>query len=507
MNKKILSLEQLCKKINILKKRKKIVVHCHGVFDLLHLGHIRHFEEAKKNGDILIVTVTSNKFVNKGPNRPMFNANQRLEALSALHFVDFVAENDSSDAIKLIKFLKPNIYCKGPDYKKSNNDLSQKIQLEEKAIKSVKGKIIYTKSDTFSSSSIINDYINFYDKDQSTFLKQLKKNIKFSYINQNINKCKKNKVLLIGEAIIDQYVFCESQGKSGKEPVLTMRILKTEEYLGGILAIAKHISEFVHSITIVTMLGQNNKYFQYIKKRMPSNVKIIHINKKNSPTILKTRYIESLNKRKLLGIYDINDTLLDSNDEKKFQKLIIQHSKSKDLIITCDYGHGLISSSSSKLICKLSKFKTLNAQINSSNLHYYSLEKYNNVDLIVINESEIRYHLRNRESKTEVLIKNLSKIIKAKTIVVTRGAIGAILYDTKTRKFHNVPAFASKIVDKIGSGDALFAILSVMLKNRIDINVSLFLSSLIAGDNVENINNSYFTTKNSILKKINHMMK
>ena len=212
MNKKILSLEQLCKKINILKKRKKIVVHCHGVFDLLHLGHIRHFEEAKKNGDIIIVTVPSNKYVNKGPIRPMFNANQRLEALSALHFVDFVAENDSSDAIKLIKFLKPNIYCKGPDYKKSNNDLSQKIQLEEKAIKSVKGKIIYTKSDTFSSSSIINDYINFYDKDQSTFLKQLKKNIKFSYINQNINKCKKNKVLLIGEAIIDQYVFCESQG-------------------------------------------------------------------------------------------------------------------------------------------------------------------------------------------------------------------------------------------------------------------------------------------------------
>ena len=91
---------------------------CHGVFDLLHLGHIKHFEEAKKYGDILVVTITPNKYVSKGPNRPVFNTNQRMEAIASLETVDYVSENKWRDAVETIKLLKPNVYCKGPDYKK-----------------------------------------------------------------------------------------------------------------------------------------------------------------------------------------------------------------------------------------------------------------------------------------------------------------------------------------------------------------------------------------------------
>ena len=72
---KIVSIEFLKKTVVKLKKNKKKVVLCHGVFDLLHLGHIRHFEEAKKLGDYLIVSVTPNKFVEKGPGRPVFSEN------------------------------------------------------------------------------------------------------------------------------------------------------------------------------------------------------------------------------------------------------------------------------------------------------------------------------------------------------------------------------------------------------------------------------------------------
>ena len=93
MSSKIVKLEAL-KKISFdLKKEGKRIIHCHGVFDLLHIGHIKHFSEAKKKGDILIVTLTSDEFVNKGPNRPAFKISHRLESISSLEDVDYVAEN------------------------------------------------------------------------------------------------------------------------------------------------------------------------------------------------------------------------------------------------------------------------------------------------------------------------------------------------------------------------------------------------------------------------------
>ena len=113
MSKKIKTLKNLQKILSKKKrKNKKKIVLCHGVFDLLHIGHIKHFREAKSKGDILVVTVTPDKFVSKGPNRPIFSLNTRMEAISELDCVDFVAPNITSNAIKPIINLKPNFYCK-----------------------------------------------------------------------------------------------------------------------------------------------------------------------------------------------------------------------------------------------------------------------------------------------------------------------------------------------------------------------------------------------------------
>ena len=91
---KILNPDKLKKIVQYEKKKGKRIVLCHGTFDLLHIGHIKHFKEAKKLGDILIVTLTSDKFVNKGPGRPHFNEGQRLEAISSLSAVDYVSLNN-----------------------------------------------------------------------------------------------------------------------------------------------------------------------------------------------------------------------------------------------------------------------------------------------------------------------------------------------------------------------------------------------------------------------------
>ena len=156
MKNKIYSLDEI-KKILLKKKYKKNkIVLCHGVFDLLHIGHLNHFREAKDYGDILVVTVTSDRYVNKGPNRPIFSQENRLKALAALEIIDYVALSNSPTSTFIINELKPNVYCKGLEYKFRQNDISGEIKNEVKAVKKNGGKIIYTKGETFSSSKLIN---------------------------------------------------------------------------------------------------------------------------------------------------------------------------------------------------------------------------------------------------------------------------------------------------------------------------------------------------------------
>ena len=164
--KKIISLLDLSKKTKELKNQNKKIVHCHGVFDVLHIGHIKHFNTARKRGDILIITVTPDSFVNKGPNRPAFNQYQRIEALEAIEFIDYIILSNNPSSKLIIKKIKPDIYFKGPDYKNNFDDLTKKIFLEKKEVEENKGKIFYTKEEKFSSSSLIKNFIGIFNEKQ-----------------------------------------------------------------------------------------------------------------------------------------------------------------------------------------------------------------------------------------------------------------------------------------------------------------------------------------------------
>ena len=127
---KILNINDLNK--NFFKKiENKNIVLCHGVFDMLHIGHLNHFEESRKFGQILIVSITKDEFVNKGPNRPAFTSSLRMEAISSLGVIDYVVENEWPEATNAIKAIKPDIYCKGPDYKNLSSDITGKINEEK----------------------------------------------------------------------------------------------------------------------------------------------------------------------------------------------------------------------------------------------------------------------------------------------------------------------------------------------------------------------------------------
>lgn len=124
------------------------IVMAHGCFDYLHWGHIRHLEAAKRKGMTLVVTVTADRYVNKGAGRPIFNQQQRAEMLAALSCVDYVAINDASDASRALKIIRPDFYIKGQDYKTVACD-------EFNIARSVGAEIIFTDTEKFSSTALI----------------------------------------------------------------------------------------------------------------------------------------------------------------------------------------------------------------------------------------------------------------------------------------------------------------------------------------------------------------
>src|SRR5204863_8736216 len=147
---------------NLLRATRdgKVVVQCHGVFDLMHIGHIRHFQEAKRAGSLLIVTVTPDRYVNKGPHRPVFTETLRAEAIASLDCVDYVAINKWPMAVEAIQLLRPDVYAKGSDYRDAAADHTGGITLERQAVESTGGKLVFTDEITFSSSSLLNEHMS-----------------------------------------------------------------------------------------------------------------------------------------------------------------------------------------------------------------------------------------------------------------------------------------------------------------------------------------------------------
>ena len=507
MNTKIKTLEELQRITADLKATGKKVVHSHGVFDLLHIGHIKHFEEAKSFGDVLVVTITPDEFVKKGLNRPAFTTSLRLEALATLETVDYVAANLWPVAVETIKMLQPAVYCKGPDYMNHVNDITGKIGDEQKAVESIGGTIKYTDDITYSSSSLLNKFGNVYSKTQKSFIEKMLMGQDFEKIKIRLDELQNLKVLVIGETIIDQYVFCEALGKSGKEPVLVLRDLGMDQYAGGAAAIARHLSDFCDAVSLLSMLGEKKEHEDFVLGSMPDNVETHFIFKENAPTIIKKRYVDHITKSKSLGVYSLNDTQMKVENQDQFDSYLIDLIPKHDLVIISDYGHGFISSKSAKRISKQSIFSSLNAQINAANIGYHTMNNYRDMDCAIINETELRHELRDRDTSVELLMKQLAKSLQSKSLVVTQGNVGATLYVSENEEYHHCPAFAAKVVDKIGAGDAMLALISCSLRSGFEPDLSLFIGSLAAAQSVETIGNSTPVNKLQLLKTFSHAIK
>tara|TARA_Y100000748_G_scaffold295094_1_gene286457 strand:+ start:209 stop:1729 length:1521 start_codon:yes stop_codon:yes gene_type:complete len=502
---KINKFEEIDKKIDLLKSSGKKIVLCHGVFDLLHVGHIKYFEEAKSFGDILLVTLTPDNFVNKGPGRPVFNEKLRLEAIAALEVVDFVILNKWPTAVETIKTIKPDVYVKGPDYKDSKDDITGNIDLEKDAIESVKGSLVFTSDITFSSSKLINQSIPHLSDTQKEFIRKLKEKYSFEDIVSYVERLSELKVLMIGEIIIDEYVFCVSIGKSGKEPILVNQKISSEKYAGGILSVANHISNFCKDGKVMSFIGDRNSEIEFINDNLSENIKLDTIQKHNSPTILKTRFIDSYTNNKMVGIYDLNDDMLNQDEEKNLNKILVKNLKDYDVAVVVDYGHGLITSKTVTTLEEHSKYLAVNTQLNSFNAGYHTISKYKKADYVCVHEGELRHDYRNRHDSVDYLTKKLANRIKSEVITITRGNAGSFVY--KNGESLMCPAYAHKVVDRVGAGDTLLSITALCFALGFPKDITLFLGNLSAAETVASTGTGNRLNKVNLIKTVQTLFK
>ncbi len=122
LEKKIQNLRKLKNLILCLKAQRKKIVFTNGCFDLLHYGHVKYLQDAKKKGDILVVGINSDTSVKriKGKPRPVVNEKDRLRLVAALESVDYIVLFKEDTPLKIIKFIKPDVLIKGADWNKNN---------------------------------------------------------------------------------------------------------------------------------------------------------------------------------------------------------------------------------------------------------------------------------------------------------------------------------------------------------------------------------------------------
>lgn len=459
-------------------KKKKIGL-AHGVFDVLHSGHLMHFEECKKHCDFLIVSITDDKYVNKGPNRPFFNSSERFRFLKSIKFIDKVLINKDFTPIKLINKIKPDYYFKGKDYTNLLEDYTGNIIKEKKTVEKNGGRLFITNTKLKSSSSIINKDFNRLDKDLKDCLNLINKNsIKKFFENYRGLKNDK-KILIFGEPIVDKYTYVETLGKSLKNQIISTKYKYQKVFGGGTILVNSLFNKFFNKVDFLCVNNNYNNYFY--KKFLNKKTKKIFIKDLNAKITIKNRFVNYYRGERLFQINQNDDQSLSEKGETKLINLFKKIIKKYHKIVLFDFGHGLISKGILKFINKNKHKFFINCQSNSSNFGFNIAKKYNGGDTICVDEMEFRLCVGDRTSLVSDLIdKNIKFINKFNSFIITMGKQGCYYVHNKKKYF--VPVVYKFARDTTGAGDIFFSTLtSLSIISNLGIKEKILLSHIAAG--------------------------
>ena len=457
---KVKSLEELVKLIGPRPREKKVIM-CHGTFDVVHPGHIRHLLYAKSKGDILVASLTCDDHIHKAHFRPFVPEELRAINLAALEMVDYVIIDRNPTPLENLTFLQPDYFAKGYEY--VENGVHPETQKEQKVLNSYGGEFLFTPGDiVYSSSALIESAPPNISVEKLLALMEAE-NVTFEDLRGVLDGFGGVRVHVVGDTIVDSYTVCSMIGGQTKTPTISVRFEEQTDFCGAAAVVAKHLKVAGADVTFSTVLG-DDAYKSFVLDDLKTHgIDCQAIIDKTRPTTNKNAIVAG--GYRLLKIDRLDNR---SISEKILLQLQRQISASQaDAVVFSDFRHGIFNPQTiPPLIESIPKgvFRVADSQVAT---RWGNILEFHGFDLITPNEREARFALGDQDSVVRPLAYKLYKKAKCRTLILKLGNRGILTYRHRPvddpRMFIAIDNFVDNLVDAVGSGDAMLAYATLVM--------------------------------------------
>jgi rfaE bifunctional protein kinase chain/domain/rfaE bifunctional protein nucleotidyltransferase chain/domain len=473
-------------------RQGKVVALCHGVFDIVHPGHIRHLRFAKEKADILVVSITCDEMVQKKKDRPYITEDLRAENLAALELVDYVYIDYDATPIRCLKGLKPDIYIKGYEYDGRRPDAVAKTQEEMQAVSRYGGKVIFSPGDViFSSTEILSRQRPDCGLEQLSAMCRAR-GVSRSEIMDTVSNLSKAKILLLGDTIIDRYHYCTTLGASTKTPTFSVKRDSAETFIGGAAVVAQNMASFGAEVRFVTLVGDDAEG-QEVAGRLRQKGLIPCVVVDSTRPTTKKEVFESSG-YKLLQVDEVDNTPLLGETLIRIQQGFEQQLAEAQTVVFSDFRHGLLHTANIPGFLAMAKgagkLVVADTQVSS---RWGNILDYRDADLLCATEREARFALADQDCGLIPLGRKCLVEANAKSLILKLGEKGLIAFQYPhggNRELCPINSLARDVVDAKGAGDALLSVAAVALSIGAPLLIIALLSSCAAALSVERMGNA-----------------
>lgn len=468
---------------------------CHGCFDLVHPGHVRYLEFARRQGDILIVSLTGDSDISKGDGRPYIPQELRAENLAALMFVDYVYIDPNPTAGQILAKVKPDVYVKGREYERSTHP---DFLAEKNVVESYGGRLIFSSGEIVFSSTALLEQMPHGDRHETHRLNLLtqRHGITARSIEQTVERFQNLHVLVVGDVILDRYVFCDALDVASESPMMSLVQRDEQRYIGGAGIVARHIAGMGGHPFLLFAGGKDEHSKDAVETLEREGVDTQMIEAR--PTLVeKTRFLAE--DSKLLKVDKGEHLPLDSVAEKWAAILLEQQSKIADAVIFCDFGYGMITGSLLQRVLPTLRqnVRTLTADVSGGRANMLN---FHHVDLLCPTERELRLMLNDYTSGLSTIAWQMLERTQARHIIVTLEKRGMVVFERRDQdrtspewsgrlRGDQLPSFATHAVDRLGCGDALLAGATLALASGADLMESAYIGNAAAAIEISMLGN------------------
>lgn len=502
-NRKIKTVDELRDILGPRPRQRKVIM-CHGTFDIVHPGHIRHLVYAKSHADILVASLTCDAHIQKANFRPYVPEDLRAMNLAAFEFVDYVIIDRDPVPHRNLEILKPDYFAKGYEY--MDGGVHPKTADEIKIVEDYGGEILFTPGDVVYSSSALIELAPPNIATEKLMAVMAGEGLTFDDLRRALDKMVGLRAHVVGDSIVDTYTHCSLIGSGGKTPTLSVRYEDKTDFVGGAGIVAKHLKAAGAEVTFTTILGDDELKDFVLDDLRKAAVATNAIVDSTRPTTNKNAIVAGgyrLLKIDKLDNRAISDRVLDRIVES------IQGVKS-DVVLFSDFRHGIFNAKSIPVLTGAipeGLFRVADSQVAS---RWGNILEFQDFDLITPNEQEARFALGDQDAVVQKLADELFRRARCRTLILKMGSRGQLTYRTRPpgdpRTILAVDSVAGKVIDAVGAGDALLAYSALSYKATSNDVIASILGGIAGGIECE-YDGNIPVTPDAVRKKIDMLEK